>query len=128
MEVLDDDNFLEYAAHVYDNPQCSGTEEFLEDMNRIKYIKKLLTRYTESGELKDHLILNHLVVLGNVFGPIHLPRILYFKMEKQFSMIKPFLVLIGMMPEYIVNIRKRGNVETDMIQMDPVIVDRLRKI
>ena len=127
-EKLSDDNFLIYCAKHYDNPQCHSTEEFIEDLKRIKYIKKLITRYIDSGELKDRLILNHLIILYNVFGAEHMARILYLKMRVQFKYIKPFLILLGVLPEKIYNIRDEAVVNTDSIQMDVVIVQALRKV
>jgi hypothetical protein len=128
IEKLTDDNFLIYAAKHYDNPQCHSTEEFLEDLKRLKYIKKLLTRYVDSGELKERLILNHLIVLNNVLGPEHLCRILYLKMKKQFGQVMPFLVLLNVLPNRVYNIRNETTVDMAMITMDQGIIDRLRKI
>ena len=128
MEILTDENFFLYAAKVYDSSQCCTTEEFLEDINRIKYIKKLLTRYLETGELKERLILNHLIVLGNVFGAEHLPRILYLKMERQFGSVKPFLLLLGILPSQIINVKKQGIVNTTDILIDRVIDEKLKQI
>jgi hypothetical protein len=127
-EKLSDDNFLIYCAKHYDNPQCHSTEEFIEDLKRIKYIKKLITRYIDSGELKDRLILNHLIILYNVFGAEHMARILYLKMKLQFKYIKPFLILLGVLPEKIYNIRDEAVINTDSILMDDVIVQALRKV
>ena len=127
-EKLNDDNFLIYAAKHYDNPQCQTTEEFIEDLKRIKYIKKLLTRYTESGELKDRLILNHLIVLSNLFSSDHLCRILYLKMKNQFSYVKPFLVLLNVLPERLYDIRNENVIYTSLIPMDERIIDILRKL
>ena len=127
-EKLSDDNFLIYCAKHYDNPQCHSTEEFIEDLKRIKYIKKLITRYIDSGELKDRLILNHLIILYNVFGAEHMARILYLKMKVQFKYIKPFLILLGVLPEKIYNIRDEAVINTDSILMDDVIVQALRKV
>jgi len=127
-EKLNDDNFLIYAAKHYDNPQCQTTEEFIEDLKRIKYIKKLLTRYTESGELKDRLILNHLIVLSNLFSSDHLCRILYLKMKNQFSYVKPFLILLNVLPERLYDIRNENVIDTSLIPMDERIIDILRKL
>ena len=68
MQQLDDSNFMLYAAANYDNPQCYDTDEFYDDLKRFKYLKRLLNRYKETGELKERLILNHLTVIYNVFG------------------------------------------------------------
>jgi hypothetical protein len=127
-EKLNDENFLMYGSRYYDKPQCHSTEEFIEDLKRIKYIKKLITRYVDSGELKDRLILNHLIILYNVFGAEHMARILYLKMRAQFKYIKPFLILLGVLPEKIYNIRDEAVINTDSIQMDAVIVQALRKV
>jgi hypothetical protein len=127
-EVLNDENFVLFTSKKYLNTQCTTDTEFFEDLSRIKYIKKLLTRYVETGELKERLILNHLIVLNNVFGYEYLARILYLKMENQFNMIKPFLVLLNIMPDEIEDVRKRGKLDLTGIQMDPVIVEKLRGI
>ena len=125
-EHLTDENFLIYCAKHYDNPQCHSTEEFLEDIKRIKYIKKLITRYVESGDLKERLILNHIIILYNVFGAEHLSRILYLKMKQQFKYIKPFLVLLNIMPERLLNIKEEKIIDTDMIPMEESIIKKLR--
>lgn len=127
-EHLTDENFLIYCAKHYDNPQCHSTEEFLEDLKRIKYIKKLITRYVESGDLKERLILNHLIILSNVFGAEHLARILYLKMKPQFNYIKPFLVLLNIMPDRLLNIKDERNIDTDLISMDESIIKQLRAL
>lgn len=127
-EILDDSNFLLYAAKHYDNPQCHSTEEFIEDLKRIKYVKKLLTRYVESGELKERLILNHIIILNNVFAPEPLCRILYFKMKSQFGLIKPFLILLNVLPEKLYHIKDEEVIDTDMIAMDEQVIESLRKI
>jgi hypothetical protein len=127
-ENLNDDNFLIYCAHNYENPQCLSTEEFFEDLKRIKYIKKLITRYVENGELKERLILNHLTILYNVFGPEHLCRILYLKMKPQFKYIKPFLVLLNILPERIYNVKDEKAIVTDIIPMDETIIKTLREL
>jgi hypothetical protein len=94
----------------------------------MKYLKKLLTRYEETGELKERLILNHLVVLNNVFGPTHLPRLLYLKMAKQFRYVKPFLEFLSIMPRYIDNVRVAERVSSDSIPSDEHIAMALRAI
>lgn len=128
-EKLDDSNFLLYCAKYYDNPQCHDTEEFYEDLRRIKYIKKLITRYVVTGDLKERLILNHIIILNNVFGPIHLCRIIFLKMEKQLKYIKPFLIMLNILPDKVYNIGKEGKIfVTDEIEMDLKIIEALRKI
>ena len=127
-EHLSDGNFLIYCAKHYDNPQCHTTEEFMEDLKRIKYIKKLVTRYVDTGDLKERLILNHLIILSNVFGADHLARILYLKMRVQYKYIKPFLVMLNIMPERLLNINDEKNIDTNMISMDENIIKQLRAL
>jgi hypothetical protein len=128
-KVLSDDNFLLYAMKCYDNPNCSGIDEFNEDLSRIKYIKKLITRYIQTGELQERLILNHLIILNNMFGPEALSRILFLKMETQLQYIKPFLVMLNILPAVILNVGKEGSkIYTDDIPLDNKIVEKLRKI
>jgi hypothetical protein len=127
-EKLSEDNFLIYCARHYDNPQCYSTEEFIEDLKRIRYIKKLITRYIDSGDLKDRLILNHIIILHNVFSADHLSRILYLKMKSQFKYVKPFLLLLNALPEKIYDIKDEKVIDLTMITMDENIVTALRKV
>jgi hypothetical protein len=127
-EKLNNENFLIYCAKYYNNTQCYSTEEFLEDLKRIKYIKKLITRYVQYGELKERLILNHVIILNNVFGADHLCRILYLKMKRQFEYIKPFLVLLNILPDKIYNVGSEEIIFVDSIDMDQDIVKALRNI
>ena len=126
-EKLTEDNFLIYCAKIYDNPQMLTSEEFLEDLHRIKYIKKLITRYSESKDINERLILNHIITLHNCFGA-YLTKILYLKMKKQFHFVKPFLVLIDALPTIIRNVGDDSIVYTDSIPMDLNIIKALRKI
>ncbi len=122
-EVITNKNFLLYAAKAYDNPTCTGIEEFNEDLQRIKYVKKLLTRYTQTGELKERLILNHIITLNNVFGSEALVKIVFLKY------IKPFLILLNILPKHVFNVEKPGSIiDTDMIPMDQTIVEALRTL
>lgn len=130
IDKLDHTNFILYCAKHYDNPHCEGTNEFYQDLQRIKYIKKLLTRYQQTGDLKERLIINHLIVLNNLFGATALPRILFLKIdEDHYKYLKPFLVLLNINPPIVYNIGKQGkNIITDMIPLDPEIIEALRKI
>lgn len=127
-EKLTDSNFLLFCAHNYENSQYASTEDFIEDMNRIKYIKKLITRYVENGDLKERLILNHIIILNNCFGPEALCKILYLKLKPQMKYIKPFLILLNILPDKILNVDDELIVDTDMIEIDPGIVAKLRKV
>lgn len=126
-DLLTDENFLVYCAKLYDNPSMISTEEFIEDLNRIKYIKKLFTRYLDNGELKERLILNHVITLHNCFG-MTLAKILYLKLELQFHLVKPFLIMINALPKLITNVRHHEVIYTDDISMDQTIVKALREI
>jgi len=80
-EELNEENFTLFAIRFYDNPQCTSTEEFYEDIRRFRYLKRLLKRYTKTGELRERLILNHLIVLCNLFGVENTIRMLEFKID-----------------------------------------------
>lgn len=127
-EHLNDDNFSLYCAKYYDNSSYVTDEEFYEDLSRIKYIKKLLTRYKEHNDLKERLILNHIIVLNNCFGPTALNKILYLKLKDQFKYIKPFLILLNIYQEKIYNVSGLDMVDVNIIEMDQEIIDRLRGI
>jgi len=126
--LLTEHNFLLFCAKHYDNSGYISTEEFIEDLNRIKYIKKLITRYVEHGDLKERLILNHIIVLNNCFGAEALCRILYLKLKPQMKYIKPFLVLLNVFPDKIYNVGDENIIDTNLIDMDKTIIDRLRII
>ena len=81
---LNKNNFTMYTMKMYTNPQCETIDEFYEDMNKIKYIKRLFGKYEKSGDLRTRLILNHLIVLNNVFGSEACSRKLYYKIEEKF--------------------------------------------
>lgn len=99
-DELNEDNYLMFAIKFYDNPQALTMEDFENDLKRIRYIKRLLKRYKSSGELKTHLILNHLIVLFNVFNDAAVPLLFYNLEEELWSPIKSFLVFLNRIPEY----------------------------
>jgi hypothetical protein len=124
---LNDDNFLLYAMKHYDSPTCMMSE-FEEDFKRIKYIKRLLKRYRQTGELKERLILNHIIVLSNVFGTPQSVRLLFFKVDKEdWSVLKTFLLFLNFMPETVYSI-KGNDVLSDDITVDLFVGKRLRNI
>jgi len=127
-DVITTDNFLIYCARFYDNPQCNSTEEFLEDLMRLKYLKKLITRYIDSGELKERLILNHIIILSNVFPPKILCQIFFLKMPEQLPYIKPFLVFLNLLPPRIYNVGEKNVIDTELIPMDQRINEILKAI
>ena len=99
-EKLTNDNITMFAIKHYYNPQCEGESEFHDDMKRFKYIKRLLRKYQDSGELKERLILNHLIVVFNVFGAEAGSTLLLFKLEPEFwSILKTFMVFLNMLPD-----------------------------
>lgn len=128
IEPLNNANFILYCAKYYDNKHYSSYEDFLDDLKRIKYIKKLITRYKKTGDLKERLILNHIIILNNLFGAEHTCRILYLKLKKEFKYVKPFLILLDILPERLFNINNECNIDTNMIEMDIKIIEALRKI
>lgn len=125
---LNDNNFFLYAAHHYLNP-CVDEQEFHEDLTRIKNLRRLFGRYEKHGELKERLILNHLMVLYNVFEHRALTRMLVFKLYDHLHILKPFLMLLNYWPERVENIGPENEtiMSSDVI-MDMRIVDVLRKI
>ena len=125
---LNDDNFLMYAMKEYNDIQCTDIEEFYDDLKKIKYIKRLFNIYKNTGQLKERLILNHLIVFYNVFPVQSGTRILFYKIEKSFwPMLKTFLIFLDRMPEKIDSIRGEV-IRTSDIQLDEGIVTRLRSI
>lgn len=127
-DKVDDTNFLLYAAKHYDNPQYYDTLEFYDDLNRFKYLKRLFNRYEESGELKERLILNHLIVLYNMFGPAT-TKLLFFKLDGYYRYLKPFLILLNQMPDVIHGIGiENKTIRSFDIESDENIVKILGKI
>ena len=125
---LNDDNFLMYSMREYSNMQCTAIEEFYDDLKKIKYIKRLFNIYKNNGQLKERLILNHLIVFYNVFSVQAGTRILFYKIEKDFwPMLKTFLIFLDRMPEKIDSIRGE-TILTSNIKLDDGIVTRLRSI
>ena len=98
---IQESNFMLYAAKNYSNPQCYDIIEFEEDLKRFKYIKRLLNKYIEYGELKERLILNHIISLNNVFGPTAATKMMFFKLQGYESFLAPFLFTLGTLPDRI---------------------------
>ena len=97
---LNEDNFLLFAIKYYENPQAVTREDFDKDLNHFKYIKRLLKRYKNNGDLKVHLLLNHFIILYNIFCEATTPM-LFFKIEKDlWSAMKSFIMFLGKFPEY----------------------------
>jgi len=125
---LNEKNYLHFAMKYYDNRQCTSVEEFNEDLNKIKYVKRLFNRFLETGELRTNLILNHLIVIYNVFENEAATRMLFFRVEKKFySILKPFLIFLGRLPEKVKGIDGE-NIQTNHIPLNETTIKELRKI
>jgi hypothetical protein len=125
---LTEKNVIMYAMKYYDNPQCVEIEEFYDDIKRINYIRRLFVRYKTDGELKERLILNHLIILFNVF-PIEVANnLLFFKIESDhWTALKTFLVYLNYMPDKLTFVENCEILTTD-IPLDSHIVSILRSI
>lgn len=118
MNDLNDDNFLIFAIKNYDNPSCNGMSDLEEDLKRFKYIKRLFKRYDNTGILSERLVLNHLIILYNVFGNAA-SRMLFYKIEQKYwTYLKTFLVFLNRIPD-------SSLVE---IPLDQTIVNKLREL
>jgi|TARA_R110000822_G_scaffold152811_2_gene292246 hypothetical protein len=118
-DELNEDNFLLYAAKSYWSPTCIDSQEFFEDLKRFKYIKRLVNRYLDKGDLSERLILNHAIVIFNVFGIPNGLRMLEFRLDtRHWPVIKPFLIFLGTI----------NNTQYTGIKLDETVVARLREI
>lgn len=123
-DKLSENNFLLYAMHHYDNPQCHSLEEFEEDLKKFLYLKKLLSRYKKDGELRERLILNHIIVLYNVFGDAA-TKMLFYKIDSEcWNTLVTFLVYLERMPESVPDY----SIKLSDIPLDEAIISVLRKI
>lgn len=126
-ENLDDDNYKLYAAKVYDKPNAVMSE-FEEDLNRILYLKRLLTKYYTTGILKDRLLINHLMILYNVFGLEAATRLLFLKLDnRDHEVIKPFLVFLKYLPDMVYGIKGKDLI-TQEIRMDEEALKCIRNL
>ena len=125
---LNEKNYVMFAMKYYDNLQCTSIEEFNEDLNKIKYVKRLFNRFLETGELRTNLILNHLIVIYNVFENEAATRMLFFRVEKRFySILKPFLLFMNRLPKVVRGIDDK-NIITNEIPLNEMTIKELRKI
>ena len=124
---LTSENIIMYAMKIYDKPNCIMSE-FKEDMKRFNYLKRLFRRYRKIGEIKELLVLNHLVVLYNVFGAEALSRLLFFKMSKDDQpIVKTYLIFLSCMPDVVKGIKGQDILSSD-IPVDLKIAEVLREI
>ena len=118
-ENITNDNVMMFAIKHYDNPQCESEKEFHDDMKRFKYIKRLLRKYKDSGILKERLLLNHIIILNNLFGPEACVTLLLFKIQKEYwGTLKSFLLYLNMI----------RNDELNEVESNNEVLDVLRKI
>lgn len=122
---LTESTFLLYAMKHYDNPQCTELSEFEEDIKRFQYLRKLLSRYRQDDELKERLILNHLIVIFNVFGP-QATNMLFMRLHEYHEYLKPFVEYLNFMPEVLVY--DEIGISSESITGDERIVKRLKEI
>ena len=123
---LTTENIMMYAIKAYDKPNCIMSE-FKDDMKRFNYLKRLFRRYRKLNELREQLVLNHLVVLYNVFGPEVTSRMLFFKMSKDdYSSLKTYLLFLSCMPDIVRGIKGHDILSSD-IPIDTRVAEVLRQ-
>ena len=123
---LTSNNYDLYAAKMYNNPECVDTEEFNEDLAKIKYIKRLFNRYTNDGDLKSRLIINHFVVLFNVFGIIPTTRLLFLRLPEHHDLIKTVLIFFNQCPVEV-EIDDGKTVNVSQINFVPEVLSKLKE-
>ena len=127
IDNLTDENFIIYAMKYYTSPHCIMSE-FESDIKRTKYLKRLFRRYKVTGSLKERLILNHIILLNNVFGKDATVRILFFKTdERDYDILKTFLLYLNIMPEVVKGING-NNILSSQIPMNDNVVEILRNL
>lgn len=122
---LTEKNFILYAAKNYDMTRAASIDEFHEDLKRFQYLKRLFRRYEEDNDLRIRLILNHLTILYNCFGP-GATNMLFMKLDTYHSYLKPFVIFLSYMPSLIEY--EETIIKNDDITMDETIVLELRKL
>lgn len=123
-QPINENNFILIAMHHYDNSQCTSLAEFEEDLKRFAYLKKLFSRYKENNDLKERLILNHIIVLYNLFG-IVTTELLFFKIDKQYwDVLATFLVYLERMPEAV----PEFGIKLSELQLDDKVIAALKDI
>lgn len=128
MQNLTKKNYFAYAIKMYDNPSCSGMDEFQQDLLRIKYIKRLINRYTRTGEITPRLLLNHVIGVYNVFQAPAVSRLLFFRSDPDaWSALKTVLEYVNLMPDEILPIDGISILNTD-IPRDEALWDKLTRM
>lgn len=124
---LNDDNFTMFAMKNYENPHCTDVLEFQDDLKRIRYIRRLFSKYEQTGDLKDRLILNHLIILYNVFDAKAATKMLILKLDDQLHYLKPFLVFLNYWTTDFGLVNGKKIIDSD-ITLDQNIVKILRQV
>jgi hypothetical protein len=124
---LTDENYLLFAMKFYTNPNCTDLLEFQDDMKRIRYIKRLFRKYEQSGVLKERLILNHMIVIYNMFESKAATRMLFLKLDGYLHYLKPFLIMLNYWPTDI-GLVNGERVQDSQIALDRHIVEILREL
>ena len=118
MYILTEENFTLFAMKHYDNPHCRGVTEFNDDLKKFKYLKRLFRKYRTGGGLKERLILNHIIVIYNLFGVDAATNMLFFKIDKKYwPQLKSFLMYLNVMPP-----------DNLMVEVDQEVLQSLREI
>lgn len=126
---LNDDNFVMYAMKHYDNPGCKGIVEFEDDLKRFRYLKRLFRKYTAGKGLKERLIINHIVVIYNLFGAEAATKMLFFKVERKYwPQLKTFLVFLNFFPVGFVITQGNEVIEGYNIPLDEKVTNALKRI
>lgn len=126
--VLAESNFLLFASRYYVNPICLDIKEFKSDLRKIGYVIKLFQKYKKDGDLKERLILNHLISFYNCFEPTAATKILFFKMPREYwPYLKPFLLYLNYLPDKIYNVEE-SPIDVTNILMDMNVINRLRNL
>lgn len=126
-ENLNDDNYMLFAAKYYENAHCTDLLEFHDDLKRIRYIKRLFKKYEQSGDLKDRLIFNHLIVLYNVFDHRAMTRMLCYKLDDQLQYLKPFLIFLNYWRTDLGELNGKKIIDSDIL-VDIGIAQKLREL
>lgn len=125
---LNDNNFLIYAAKFYDRPLIFQSE-FEDDLKRLKYVKRLLRKYKQTGEFKERLILNHIIILANVFGVEAATNMLFLKVDPEdYSLLKTVLIYLNYLPKHFKVTFNKYHLRQDEIPVDLKIADILRNL
>ena len=127
-DYVNDNNFMMFAIKHYDSPSCTGETEFREDLSRIRSIGRSFSRYRKTGKINERLVLNHLIVLYNVFEAQAMTKMLAFKLNNYLDYLKPFLMLISMWPDRIEGVGGDYIIIGSDIFMDNQLVEKLREI